>query len=168
MRSTATERSCSACAFESVRRPVRPAGRSVWKGKTRATLLVTGTIVTTPRPRRAATALARSLLTSTAGRRLFASLPRTGSRSTSRISPRRIGHAVRGCRLPRRLLTGGLPLLPRSGVVMLEIGLPQQPQCVLDDRRPALETRGAGVLVQEGDLVLGQADTQLHTAMLPR
>ena len=45
-------------------------------------LLVTGTMVTTPRPRRAAVALARSLLTTTAGRCLVASLPRTGSTST--------------------------------------------------------------------------------------
>src|SRR5580658_5922010 len=57
----------------------------------RAMFVVTGTTVTTPRPKRAAVTLAPSLLTTTAGRRLLASAPRTGSRSTRRISPRRIG-----------------------------------------------------------------------------
>ena len=51
---------------------------------------VTGTTVITPRPRRSAVVLAPSLLTMTAGRGVFASAPRDGSRSTSRISPRRI------------------------------------------------------------------------------
>src|SRR2546428_4837124 len=59
---------------------------------------VIGSTVITPRPRRAATALAPSLLTMTAGRRLLASEPRPGSKSTTRISPRRIrkeGHQRR-------------------------------------------------------------------------
>ena len=45
----------------------------VWNGKTREMLLVSGTTVTTPRPNLAAVALARSLLTMIAGRRLSAS-----------------------------------------------------------------------------------------------
>ena len=48
-RSTLTDRTCSACAFESTRKPVASAGSRVWNGKTRVTLLVTGTTVTTPR-----------------------------------------------------------------------------------------------------------------------
>ena len=52
------------------------------------------TVVTTPRPSRAAVALARSLLTMTAGRRLFASPGRAGSRSVRRISPRSINESV--------------------------------------------------------------------------
>jgi hypothetical protein len=55
---------------------------------------VTGTIVTMPRPKRSAVAFARSLLTITAGRRLLASAPSTGSRSVRRISPRRIREPV--------------------------------------------------------------------------
>ena len=42
------------------------------------------------RTNRVAVVLAPSLLTITAGRRLLASAPRTGSKSTQRISPRRI------------------------------------------------------------------------------
>ncbi|AAK44696.1 Putative uncharacterized protein [Mycobacterium tuberculosis variant bovis] len=61
-------------------------------------LLVTGTTGTTPRSRRIAAALALSLLTITAGRRIFAALPRAGSRSTCQISPRSI-YAVR-CKPP--------------------------------------------------------------------
>src|ERR1017187_9417752 len=55
----------------------------------RAVLEVTGTTVTTPRPRRVAVALAASLLTTTAGRVLVASDPRAGSRLIVTISPRR-------------------------------------------------------------------------------
>jgi hypothetical protein len=47
-------------------------------------LEVTGTTVTTPRPRRVAVALAASLLTTTADRVLLASHPRVGSRLTAR------------------------------------------------------------------------------------
>ncbi|CNL47644.1 Uncharacterised protein [Mycobacterium tuberculosis] len=61
-------------------------------------LLVTGTTGTTPRSRRIAAALALSLLTITAGRRIFAALPRAGSRSTCQISPHSI-YAVR-CKPP--------------------------------------------------------------------
>ena len=51
---------------------------------------VTGTTVTTPRPRRVAVMFAPSLLTMIAGRRLFASEPIAGSKSTLWISPRSI------------------------------------------------------------------------------
>ena len=87
MRSTATDRTCSAWALESTFKPVSAAGSKAWNGCIRIVLLVTGTTVTTPRPSLEAAALARSLLTTIAGRRLFASLPRVGSRSTSRTSP---------------------------------------------------------------------------------
>jgi hypothetical protein len=86
---TATARTCSACAFESCSRPVSAAGSSTWNGETRAIDEVTGTTVTTPRPRRTAVVFAPSSLTITAGRRLSASAPLSGSGSTSRISPRR-------------------------------------------------------------------------------
>jgi len=75
--------------LKSARSRVSPAGRRTWNGNTTVTLLVTGTTVSTPRASRAAVALARSLLTVTAGRRLSVSLPRVGARSVSRISPRR-------------------------------------------------------------------------------
>src|ERR1700749_1299830 len=55
----------------------------------RAVLEVTGTTVTTPRPRRVALALAASLLTTTAGRVVLASELRAGSKLTVTISPRR-------------------------------------------------------------------------------
>jgi hypothetical protein len=51
---------------------------------------VTGTTVITPRPSRAAVALAASLLTTMAGRILLASDPIAGSRLTVTMSPRRI------------------------------------------------------------------------------
>src|SRR5208337_1999234 len=89
-RSTATERTCSACALESWGKPVRSAGNRTWKGYTRVVFEVTGTTVITPRPSWAAVALAASLLTITAGRVLLASDPREGSRLTMTISPRRI------------------------------------------------------------------------------
>ena len=77
-RSTAIERTCSAWALESCRNPVAAAGSNAWNGKIRAVLLVTGTTVTTPRPSRAAIALARSLLTITAGRRRVGLAPPPG------------------------------------------------------------------------------------------
>src|SRR5262249_41349601 len=73
---------------------------------------VTGTTVITPRPRRAAVALAASLLTTTAGRILLASDPSVGARFTVTISPRRIfkcpGRLWRQC--PRPVL----PHCPRT------------------------------------------------------
>ncbi len=83
-------RTCSACALESRSSPVEAASSNTWNGKTCSTFEVTGTTVITPRPSRTQSAFAPSLLTTTAGRRLFASAPRVGSRSTRRISPRRI------------------------------------------------------------------------------
>src|ERR1035437_7346686 len=56
----------------------------------RAVFEVTGTTVTTPRPRRVAAVLAASLLTRAAGRGLLASDPRAVSRLAVTISPRRI------------------------------------------------------------------------------
>src|SRR4029453_5660441 len=91
-------------------------------------------IVTTPRPRRAAVALARSLLTITPGRRLFASLPCAGSRSIRRISPRSIGHPVCDGPLPEGLFAGCLPLLPCGGVSLVEVLLAKQPDRALHSR----------------------------------
>src|SRR5580692_4404021 len=74
-------------------------------------------MVMTPRPRRSAEVFAPSLLTITAGRRLFASAPRAGSRSTRQISPRRISQYRRRSWHPRVLhprLATTLPTQPRS------------------------------------------------------
>ena len=56
--------------------------------------------------------LALSLLTTTAGRRLLASLPRTGSNSTSQMSPRRIAQSVGGGLAPVGDVTGVRPFRP--------------------------------------------------------
>ena len=55
-----TERTCSACVFESRLRPDSWTGSKTWNGCTRSTLEVTGTTVTTPRPSRAATVSRRA------------------------------------------------------------------------------------------------------------
>src|ERR1700756_3787302 len=86
-------------------------------------LLVTGTIVTTPRPSREAVAFARSLLTTTAGRRLFTSLPRAGLKSTCQISPRSITEPVARGVLPHVALTGLRPLRPGVAIVLFEGGV---------------------------------------------
>lgn len=84
--------------------PGRSGGQQSLERKIRSVLLVTGTTVTTQRPSRAAIEFARSLLTISAGRRLLASLPRAGSRSASRISPRSIGDPVGRGHTPRRVV----------------------------------------------------------------
>ena len=84
-------------------------------------MLVTGITVTTPLPRRVAVALALSLLTTTAGRRLSASLPREGSKSATRISPLSTSQPVAECGLPNLVLAGFGPLLPGFRVVTLEV-----------------------------------------------
>jgi heptaprenyl diphosphate synthase len=81
-------RTCSACALLSCGRPVSPDGRRTWNGWTFRVWLVSGTTVTTPRPRVRTAPLRPSLLTITTGRRSLASDPRCGSRSAYRISPR--------------------------------------------------------------------------------
>ena len=73
---------------------------------------VTGTTVTTPRPNRSAVLFAPSLLTMTAGRRLFDSDPTTGSRSTQRISPRRTNRVRQSTSSPTALRRLG-PTRPR-------------------------------------------------------
>src|SRR3954464_13554324 len=125
-------------------------------------LLVTGMTVTTPRCRRAAVALAWSLLTMIAGRRLAASFPSTGSRSTSRTSPRSIVQPVAHGDFPRLALAGRLPLLPRRGVVLAQIGVAQQTHGVLQCGRSRSQSGRPDVLVQGGDVFVGQADAQLH------
>ena len=96
-RSTATDRTCSACAFESCPEPgVGLPGAGSGTGTPAPCCCVTGTSVTTPRPRRSAAALARLLLTRTAGPALAPRrYPRVGSRSTSRTSPRQRRRARR-------------------------------------------------------------------------
>src|SRR5579884_1753610 len=99
-------------------------------------LLVTGTTVITPRPSRAAVALARSLLTITAGRRLLASLPRTGSKSTCQISPRRIPEPVVRGVLPNLVLAGCRPLRPSFVVVIFQSGVAEHTNRTLQTRGP--------------------------------
>lgn len=65
---------------------------------------MTGNTVITPRPSHAALALARSLLTITTGRRVVAALPRGGSKSVKRISPRSFEEPVRGGGFPGRCI----------------------------------------------------------------
>src|SRR4051812_14053757 len=121
----------------------------------RAVLLVTGTTVTTPRPSRVAVELAWSLLTMIAGRRLFASLPRDGSRSMIRISPRRIGDPVADRVVPQLVLACGFPLLPRCGVVALEVRMTEQAHGVMQGRGAGRETCRFHVFVENRD-VLGR------------
>lgn len=78
-------RICCAHAFESRPRPVTAAFSITSNGKTRSTLDVNGTTVTTPDARFPA-----SLLTMTTGRRLRISPPIVGSSTANQISPRRI------------------------------------------------------------------------------
>ena len=118
-RSTATERTCSACALESRGNPESEASRNTWNGYIRVTFDVTGTTVMTPRLRRDAVMFAPSLLTITAGRRLLASEPRTGSKSICRISPRstsataRYRHPRPIPKLPPHRRNPTPPMLPR-------------------------------------------------------
>ena len=62
----------------------------------------------------------------------------------------------------------GFPLVPGRRVRVFEVRVAKQPDRVLDGRRPRRQASGLGVLVQRGDLVLGQTDTQLHTRMMLR
>ena len=103
IRSVDTDLICSACALESRRRPVPPAGKKTRNGNTRSTFEVIGTTVTTPRPSRAAAA--PSLETSTAGRRgkVSTGAPRDGRRD--RDCSRADGGVVLGDRvLTERIL----------------------------------------------------------------
>src|ERR1700682_265170 len=100
-----------------------------------ATLLVTGTTVTTPRPSRVAVALARSLLTTTAGRALFASLPRPAPTTTCHISPRSITEPITGDVLPRIHFACIRPFRPGIAVVVLQRGVSQHANSALNTSR---------------------------------
>lgn len=94
---------------------------------------VRGTTVAIPRPMRSTAAFDPSLLTITAGRSVFASLPRDGSKSTHRTSQRRIViQAGRGVPVPERFVFGSLPLLE-----FLDIGLHERLVSKRPDRSPA-------------------------------
>src|ERR1700757_1360035 len=118
-------------------------------------LLVTGTTVTIPRPRRVAAALARSLLTMTAGRCVLASLPRAGSRSTCHTSPRSIDDAVPGRGFPVLALLISRPLRPRFGVILLKVGVAQHLHRALQACRPRRQACFLDVGVQHRNVVLG-------------
>src|SRR5690348_10297867 len=131
-------------------------------------LLVTGTTVTTPRPSRAAVAFARSLLTTTAGRCLFASLPRAGSKSTCQISPRSITETVVCRRVPERIVAVVGPFSPGVAVVVLEFGMPEHADGATKGRRPRRQPGALDVCVQRFHIFFGKADTQFHTRILLR
>ena len=168
IRSNDTERTCSAYAFDSTLNPAVPAAKRTWKAKTHEALLLIRTIVTTPPPSRSAAALAPSLLTSTASRRLSASLPRAGSRSrsTRRTSPRRTEVPVAGGCIPRRTVGRRFPLLPGGRMVIAEIGAAQQGDRQLDTGRSRRRTSLVHVLVE--NCSLGETLTPSFTSwMLP-
>src|SRR5215471_1906994 len=134
----------------------------------RPVLEVTGTTVITPRPRRVAVALAASLLTTTAGRILFASDPRLGSRLTWTISPRRTS-------VSKTVACGGFPCFGVTGapggpcllVRAFKLAGPQQPHGLVDDRGPGLHPLSLGVGVEELNILIRQAHTNFHTVILP-
>src|SRR5215469_319300 len=132
----------------------------------RPVLEVTGTTVITPRPRRVAAALAASLLTTTAGRILFASDRRAGSRLTWTISPRRtsVAKAVACGGFPRLGVTGCAPGRPRLLVRVLELAGPQQSHSPVHDRGPGLNPLSPGVRVEELHVLGRQAHTNFHTS----
>src|SRR5215469_8721526 len=132
----------------------------------RPVLEVTGTTVITPRPRRAAAALAASLLTTTAGRILLASDPRAGSRLTWTISPRRtsVAKAVACGDFPRLGVTGRAPGRPRLLVRVLELAGPQQAHGRVHDRGPGRHPLSTGVRVEELHVLGRQAHTNFHTS----
>jgi predicted AAA+ superfamily ATPase len=80
-RSTATDRTCSACAFESRGRPVSTAGRETWNSSLRLRFVVRGTTVMTPYSNSCTASFMAFRLTMSTGRALLASAPRAGSRS---------------------------------------------------------------------------------------
>jgi len=91
---------------------------------------------TTPRPSCDAVALARSLLTTTAGRRLPAFAPAAGPRSTIRISPRSIGAETVTCgHFPGGAIPGLFPL--EEGILIggTQFLSAQQPHRLLEDSR---------------------------------
>ena len=154
--------------------PLSPSGqRARWsrsassRGYTRAVFDVTSTTVTTPRPRRCAVLLAPSLLTMTAGRCLSASAPRTGSRSTSRISPRRIRPARPQPWVPRVRRRRPFPTLPMR--LRRRHPTPQRVGVGLLCGSSRSETRSPprGVRVEELHVLVRQADADLHTIVLP-
>ena len=111
MRSTATDRTCSLAPSSRGAGRIRRRAEGPGRGRRSSRSTSPGTTVTTPRPRRSATTFAPSLLTTTAGRSLFASEPLVGSRSTRRISPR--PHARFQAVGDRRVPGVRLPALPR-------------------------------------------------------
>jgi hypothetical protein len=134
----------------------------------RAMFDVTGTMVITPRPKRAAVELAPSLLTMTAGRRLFASAPLTGSKSTRRISDRCISReTVADNRFPRFFLAGQFPLDECLLVGGTELGPPQKAHGLMQHGGSRCESLFARVSVKELDVLVWKADAELHTLMLP-
>src|SRR5439155_14795011 len=129
---------------------------------------VTGTTVITPRPSLAAVALAASLLTMTAGRRLF-----PPSRVRDRDQPNgchRAGsrtESIAGRQFPEVGLALSRPFLPRRSVARAGFCRAKQAHGSMESGRSRLEPLRLGVFVEELDVRAGQADTDLHTAILP-
>src|SRR5262249_37685933 len=106
-------------------------------------------------------------------RRLFASAPRAGSRSTSRTSPRRTRATrarldpVTGGALPRGQLPGLLEVPPGLLVGRAQVVVPQRTDGLVHSRGPRQTAVRACEPVQELAVLPRKADTELHTVILP-
>src|SRR5580692_11286929 len=114
-------------------------------------------MVMTPRPRRSAEVFAPSLLTITAGRRLFASLPRAGARSTRQISPRRIAEPVTDRLHPHFLLASDRPFHPGFVVVVFKRGVSEHANRTLQASGARRQTDPIDVFIQHRDFFVREA-----------
>src|SRR6266571_3561694 len=126
----------------------------------RAVFDVRGTTVITPRPRRAAAMLAPSLLTITAGRRLEASAPLTGSKSTKRISPLSIVAQTVGFRhIPACTLARCFPFAEGVLVRCPQFGASQQPYRLMKNGRTRSDALSTGIGVEKLNILLRKTHT---------
>jgi hypothetical protein len=109
------------------------------------------------------------LLTTTAGRLLVASGPSAGSSLTITMSPRRtLGlQAVASYGLPGRSVSVIGPGGERIFIGIAEFACAKQPDGPVHYRRPGFDALGLCVRIEECDVFLRQADTDLHTTRIP-
>lgn len=165
IRVTDRARICSTWAADGTRSPVLRIGRTTWTSRPRSMRLVSGTTVTSPRPRRSTVLLASSPLTITAGRRLAASYSRAGSRSAQTMSPRHIGlvfDTIADCHVPNVVFF--IPIGPELFVLPLEILGAKASQRLANDRRARRLTVLGHLSINELNVLVWEADTQLHTS----
>src|ERR1700730_11034897 len=79
------------------------------------------------------------------------------------MSPRRIDDPIAGGPVPQCGILAGLPFVPGRGIRVLDAHGAQQPDGLVDHGGPGRRPDLGGVLVQEPHVVVGQADTDLHT-----